>query len=72
MHCAFYDDASLLICGGVDGCYIMQLKINNEYNAVQRTALDPTGRTTHITLENGYQLSEGLKWCKGLRVDRRN
>ena len=79
-YCFFYEPHNLLVCGGVDGCYIFQLQIHCKYTPQMALTLDPYGSNTSVSIKQTIKLEDAAKelsigkfdgmkdWTKGLHL----
>lgn len=49
-ECVFIDDTKSLICAGLSGCYMVQMKIEYGYDPRQAVLLDPKGNSIDVSV----------------------
>lgn len=49
-ECVFIDDTQSLICAGLSGCYMVQMKIEYGYDPRQAVLLDPKGNSIDVSV----------------------
>lgn len=49
-ECVFIDDTKQLICAGLSGCFMVQMKIEYGYDPRQAVLLDPKGNSIDVSV----------------------
>ena len=65
----FYEEKSILITAGIDGCFMYKLNVLSKYEPRQGVNLDPEGTFFSCEIGPKKALESTPLWIKGLKVD---
>ena len=65
----FYEEKSLLITGGIDGCHMFKFDVISKYEPKQAMLLDPEGQFFSAALGPKIKMEKMPLWIKGLKVN---
>jgi len=70
VHFAYFcEEKSMLITGGIDGCFMFKIHVKSKYDAKQAVILDPEGAFCSVEIGAKIKFEKMPLWIKGLKVD---
>ena len=65
----FCEQTSMLITGGIDGCFMFKFNFTSKYEPKQAVLFDPEGKSFNAELGPKIKLEKMPLWIKGLKVN---